>query len=309
MTTKEKLDKQIRHSIYLRGQFTRISNELNVIIDELVAKIYRELEKTKNLASPRGINAVIKRVDVLIEGVFKEYESQLTEQMQELGEYESEYSAKSNEERGLGGSALAAGVVAALVSEQAIYGKLASEWVSEQADTMRKSFRQELRIGAGAGESKRQIQERLDTAVKERAKQQSGNAIRTIGEGVTTGVKLETAKKSKAKYYQLSVVLDSRTSKICSAIDTSKVYSLSDPTAPRPPFHPNCRTQIIELESDEPVEQQSYSSFLERQTEQEKRKLLGPGRYALYKKGMKITQFVDENNHVLTLAELRELEN
>lgn len=67
--------------------------------------------------------------------------------------------------------------------------------------------------------------------------------IRTEANYFYSKVKLDSWKKRGVKQYQLIAVLDSRTSKICRAIN-NKVFNVSDAVIGKnaPPLHPFCRT-------------------------------------------------------------------
>ncbi|NMY14289.1 minor capsid protein [Pseudomonas sp. WS 5019] len=66
--------------------------------------------------------------------------------------------------------------------------------------------------------------------------------------------------------YQLSAVLDTRTTAICQGLD-GKVFAYSDAKAPRPPMHHGCRTvMILVFEGEVPIKE-VYEQWLARQDE------------------------------------------
>lgn len=114
----------------------------------------------------------------------------------------------------------------------------------------------------------------------------------------------------KVKYLS---TLDRRTCLVCAEKD-GKIFNLDE--APELPIHYNCRCVLvpvivgIETVSDtRPMENGvtegsvTYPEWLEKQSDEVQREILGASRYKLYKNGNDLDVFT-ENNNVLTLEEL-----
>ena len=110
--------------------------------------------------------------------------------------------------------------------------------------------------------------------------------------------------------YKYLATLDSRTCLVCGEDDGKLFKSLSD--CPQTPRHRGCRCIIIpyfnyegeRASVDGPVSNKvTYKDWLGEQSANVQRRILGPGKYALYEKGMSIGDFV-ENGTVLNLDEL-----
>jgi len=117
--------------------------------------------------------------------------------------------------------------------------------------------------------------------------------------------------------YQWVATLDSRSCLVCGQLDGEIRKHIKD--FPPTPLHHNCRCLKIpiikgyedllydgvrESENGEVDGKLTYSDWLERQSEEVQRDILGKSRYNLYKNGGKISSFVDDGR-ILTLAELK----
>ena len=111
--------------------------------------------------------------------------------------------------------------------------------------------------------------------------------------------------------YQWIAVLDSKTCLICGKLDNRIFRRLPNmkgggDKAPDQPIHENCRcvmAPVLEGTSNLMASGPSYEDWLHRQSDATKLDILGPSRFQLYKQGMRITQFVRDDN-ILTLEQL-----
>ena len=113
--------------------------------------------------------------------------------------------------------------------------------------------------------------------------------------------------------YRYTATLDSKTSAICRALD-GKVFKHGQ--VPYPPQHFNCRSRYVNipigLEKEFAEAREDYGEWLNGQSESERRKVLGPGRLAMWDGLVKkygasdaIRKFVAKDGTELTLDELR----
>lgn len=113
--------------------------------------------------------------------------------------------------------------------------------------------------------------------------------------------------------YEFLATLDSRTCLVCGNYDGKKFKSIKD--TPLIPIHRCCRCLVIpvlkgdveDLKSSEDgyvSSKVTFSDWLETQNENVKKEVLGSSRYKMYKNGVKINNFIN-NNKVLTLEELK----
>lgn len=132
--------------------------------------------------------------------------------------------------------------------------------------------------------------------------------VRTASAHVTSQASLKTFERVGFGSYQLSAVLDSRTTPVCRALD-GKIYKTSDKGRKVPPFHPGCRTLMIAVSDDEPAFTDGYEDWLSKQSAGAQEAILGPARYRLWKSGQPLESFVDlDTYHVIPLDELRSKE-
>lgn len=306
--TQEELDNLIHHQVRLRGLYTGVSRRLEDAIESLRDEIIKRMEATKDLSSPRSRGALIRAVNKLIDERFDEYGGHLTEELEAIAKHEKSFAQKSAENLGLTGAvSLTSKLISSIIGSKPKNGEMLDEMVSGMSGSLKRRLRQQIRIGAVDGEDLNGIAERIKNETLKTVAH-SGTIIRTAGEDVTERVRAEVYHQAGAKYFQLAVVLDSRTSPYCRSLNTRKVYRYDDPYAPFPPFHPNCRTLRIPLLTNKPIPLDTFSEWLARQSKTKQREILGKGRYELYQKGVAIEKFVDQNNHVITLERLRELE-
>ena len=118
--------------------------------------------------------------------------------------------------------------------------------------------------------------------------------------------------ESEYKYEYLST-LDSRTCIVCGELSGNLFKAVKE--LPQLPLHRGCRCVIVpyfEIENDVQSSVNGYvdsdvtfEKWLGEQDEKTQKEVLGKTRFELFKKGEKITQFVD-NGEVLTLKQLAE---
>lgn len=112
--------------------------------------------------------------------------------------------------------------------------------------------------------------------------------------------------------YKYLATLDSRSCLVCAASDGSLYRTLSE--APQVPRHRGCRCVVVPYFNVEGGERASaggyvsdkvdFEEWLRAQDERTQLDVLGRARYEMFKRGERISQFVD-NGRVLTLEELR----
>ena len=124
--------------------------------------------------------------------------------------------------------------------------------------------------------------------------------------------------------YMWVACLDSSTCMVCAALD-SKIFVIGhgmellhdqykgtggskviDEPAPPIPIHPNCRCVMVPVMAgleETYTSAPNYEDWLSRRTDNELINILGPARFAMYKKGETIDRFV-KDNRVTTLEEL-----
>lgn len=113
-----------------------------------------------------------------------------------------------------------------------------------------------------------------------------------------------TKNKDKIKKYMWSSILDTTTCIACGYLDGRVYTDITE--VPVYPLHDRCRCTLIPLPEDSDGEdfRETYSKWFERQSEEDKYKILGKKRFQLYEQGMKIKQFVN-NGKITPLKDLK----
>lgn len=184
----------------------------------------------------------------------------------------------------------------------------------------------EIKSGSALGETTPAIARRLNS-LHQVQRDQASALVRTATNHIASTARVETLKANDDILLGMRRIatLDSRTSLYCMSIDQT-VIPLD---GPRPPYHWNCRTTIIPVlkpeyerkipgstrpsvgpDGTKPVASDtSYPEWLARQSAGFQKEVLGPSRYALFKKGeLPIERFTDANGKTLNLQQLRERE-
>ena len=146
-----------------------------------------------------------------------------------------------------------------------------------------------------------------------------------IGTAADTQIAVIDANKDITEEYEYVATLDSRTTLICASLD-GQIFRYDDPTAPKPPLHPNCRSVIKpSLEKfykknniDPPSATRaskgdeagqvdgdlSYEQWLRQQSPEFQDEVLGEGKAELFRQGMSLSEFVRQDGSEISLDEL-----
>lgn len=253
-----------------------------------------------------------------------------------------------------------------LARKTPIQGAINSEWWSRQAGGLQKSFSDQMTLGILAGESNNDLVKRVRgsaTGKKEiywindkkkvytefsgglidTGTRQAQALVRTAVQTVSQRARLDTYKENShiIKGVYASVTFDLRTTDICKArsgmswdLKTGEPLPGTNTTVPfpgAPPWHWNCRTQLIpvtkswkelatknksklgkspknmkaSMDGQVPADQ-TYEQWLKKKPKEDQIKVLGPSKYELWKKG-KITfrDLIDQSGNPLTVGELK----
>lgn len=306
-------NKTIKHQIAMRGQFTRIAKQAALHLQALKISVKTELD---DAMTARNWNAVARlrktfvTIDRLIDDEYSMMSSTLKAELVDLFVYESEFTSKllgfdfSN-------SMLSETLVESIVISDPFDGKILGEWLDEQKLATQLRVKQTIRLGVLNGLSTSKIVDALYAEPGNPfvgARRNAEVMVRTASAHVTSQASLKTFERVGFGSYQLSAVLDSRTTPVCRALD-GKIYKTSDKGRKVPPFHPGCRTVMIAVTEDDPAFTDGYENWLSKQSAGEQEAILGPARFRLWKSGQPLESFVDlDTHHVIPLDQLRSKE-
>lgn len=306
-------NKTIKHQIAMRGQYTRIAKQAALHLQTLKMSVKAELDEAM---TARNWNAVARlrktfvTIDKLIADEYALMSETLKTELSDLFIYESEFTSKL-----LGfdftNSMVTEKLVESIVSNDPFDGKILGEWLDEQKLATQIKVKQTIRLGVLNGLSTSQIAGALYADPGNPfggARRNAEVMVRTASAHVTSQASLKTFERVGFGSYQLSAVLDSRTTPVCRALD-GKIYKTTDKGRKVPPFHPGCRTVMIAVSEDEPAFVDGYEDWLSKQSADEQEAILGPARYRLWKSGQPLESFVDlDAHHVIPLDQLRSKE-
>lgn len=306
-------DKTIKHQIALRGQFTRIAKQAALHLQALRVSVKAELDEAmtaRNWTAVARLRKTFVTIDRLIDDEYSMMSNTLKAELGDLFVYESEFTSKL-----LGfdfsSDMVSEKLVESIVSNDPFDGKILGEWLDEQRLATQIKVKQTIRLGVLNGLSNSKIVDALYAEPGNPflgAKRNAEVMVRTASAHVTSQASLKTFERVGFGSYQLSAVLDSRTTPVCRALD-GKIYKTLDKGRKVPPFHPGCRTVMIAVSEDEPAFVDGYEDWLSKQSAGEQEAILGPARYRLWKSGQPLESFVDlDTHHVIPLGELRSKE-
>lgn len=227
-------------------------------------------------------------------------------------------------EKALGGTITATQAYAAATARP-LTGRHIRSLVADLEPDMRRKLSAEIREGFLTGESSGEITRRIrGSAVQNRTDGLLFRRNRGIETLVRTSMTHISNIASQEQYKAMDVekivwrsTLDGRTSNICASRD-GNVYSIDK--GPRPPAHPNCRSDIIPFIEDmdwkrpsvadnRPVSKipkaerkdvikrvpasQDYKQWFDKQSGAYQKEWLGSSRYKLYKEGVSLDRFAD----------------
>lgn len=277
-------------------------------------------------------------VQGLIDGAMREVAATNAEHLTELGQYESEWQVRTL------GQATPIAVdwrtpspvtIRSIVSSEPFSGDVLSGWWVKLAQGTQAVISREISTGLSAGETVDQIVRRL------RGEDGYGGAFGYTRRGaesiVRTAATHVSAEARDATYaenadivkgWQFVATLDARTTLVCMEAD-GKEYGVNEATSKMPPLHFNCRSTTvpvlkswkelgIPLKESTPstrasldgqvAEGTTYPEWLKRQPNAVQNEVLGKGRADLFRGGLTIDRFVDDQGRPLTLKALRAIE-
>ncbi|MNJ08378.1 Phage Mu protein F like protein [compost metagenome] len=306
-------NKTIKHQIALRGQFTRIAKQAALHLQSLKVSVRAELDEAmtaRNWTAVARLRKTFVTIDKLIADEYELMSETLKTELADLFVYESEFTSKllgfdfSN-------NLVTEKLIESIVSSDPFDGKILGEWLDEQKLATQIKVKQTIRLGVLNGLTTSKIVDALYAEPGnpfQGAKRNAEIMVRTASAHVTSQASLRTFERVGFGSYQLSAVLDSRTTPVCRALD-GKIYKTTDKGRKVPPFHPGCRTVMIAVSEDEPAFVDGYEDWLSKQSADEQEAILGPARYRLWKSGQPLESFVDlDAHHVIPLDQLRSKE-
>lgn len=349
MQSPQLTDQTTRHAVYLErlkgGEVRKFADFLR----EMDASITKRLSNKELTDYTRGrLERLLRAVREDLTGILNSYQTQLELSLLNLGEYESEFEAKSLARLGVETVIPAAAQVRAAIFSQPLHvtgaqgGKLLEPFIADWTRSDAEFVTNKIRQGAYEGLTNAQIRTAIRGTVARNFKDgtlavvnRHADAItRTSVQHVASVARMETWQENDdiVTGYRWLSTLDSRTSHICRSLD-NQVFKFGK--GPLPPAHVNCRsTTLAELDGryayldeggtraarspetgktvDAPASE-TYYSWLKKQPAAFQDDVIGPARGKLLRNGgLSADRFaklqLDKNYRPLTLAEMKALE-
>ncbi len=287
-------DAVVRQAIKQRKQAVQISRSLIVEIEAMQKEIATKLA----LSNPRnrqGLERLLVSIDEIILGGYGDIAEKAADQLTKMGIVQAGFASRLATKMGIGAQPVDEDWIRAAVVDDPFDGQLLSEWVAKQRVSMSLGVRRRVRLGIASGESTANIAKALlagDAGEFTAGKRYAETMIRTAATAITARADEELFSRAGVATYQLSAVLDTRTTEICQGLD-GRTFAYSDANAPRPPLHPGCRTVMIPVFDGEPAIKENYEQWLARQDEATQIEALGMTRFQEWRAGKSLGAFIE----------------
>ena len=327
------LDETLRHAHYLERHkasvVRRIVELLNNSNDEYYAAMYKGRIENMNR---RDLDKLLVRLKRSIKAGYEPVIELLDGEIRELGRAESAWQQKTLN-----------GLVPIEIdweapSEEQIYaaaharpfeGLLLRDWYNGLADGHFKRIKQAIRQGYVEGQTTDEIVRGIQEVGANRSRRAAETAVRTALTHTSNVARQESYRRNKrvVKRIEWVATLDKRTTAVCRARD-GKTWPVDE--GPRPPAHAGCRSTTIPvlkslrelgIKADEVdvkttrasmngqvSSELNYDKWLRKQPKDFQDDVLGKEKARLFRKGLVMERFVDEDGREFTLKELQERE-
>lgn len=323
------LDETLRHAHYLErhkaGVVRRIVELLNNSNDEYYAAMYKaRIDKLNR----RDLDKLLSRLRRSIKQGYEPVVEMLDAEIRDLGRAEGQWQQK---------------IIKGLVpieldweapSEEQIYaaaharpfeGLLLRDWYTGLSDGHFKRVKQAIRQGYVEGQTTDEIVRGIQEVGANRSRRAAETAVRTALTHTSNVARQESYRRNKRviKAVEWVATLDKRTTAVCRARD-GKTWPVDE--GPRPPAHAGCRSTTIPvvkslrelgIKIDEGKVKETrasmngqvsaelnYDKWLRKQPKDFQDDVLGKQKARLFRKGLVMERFVDEDGREFTLKEL-----
>jgi SPP1 gp7 family putative phage head morphogenesis protein len=201
---------------------------------------------------------------------------------------------------------------------------LMNQFGVENADLVEQQIRDSILLGENTNDLVNKI-----TNIEPLQKRKASTLARTVTNQVSNQTRTETMKANEdvLEGYEWVATLDSRTTIICASRD-GNVYTNYD-TDPKPPAHFNCRSTITfkvdpkydlgkDLKGTRPAKgsggkqnvnnETNYSQWLRKQSKEFQEEVLGKNKAKIFRDGLPLDRFIDENGKPLSLKALENMD-
>lgn len=237
----------ISHQVWLQRNASHEVNELEPFIQQMRDEVRKQvLQFGDDNRTRQNLEKLLRDLEDILDGITTDWQDKLTEDLQALGGYEADWTAKT----------LTANVDAEFVTPSPEQVWSAARWnplalsdkpadlfgmMAGWGDTEINRLVTGVKMGFVQGKTTRQIVKEVvgPGGLADISQRNAATVIRTAINHVSTQARETTYKKNSdiVEKYEWVSTLDSRTSTICRSRDGQK-YDIGK--GPLPPAHPNC---------------------------------------------------------------------
>lgn len=248
----------ISHQVWLQRNASHEVNELEPFIQRMRDEVRKQvLQFGDDNRTRQNLEKLLRDLEDILDGITTDWQDKLTEDLQALGGYEADWTAKT----------LTANVDAEFVTPSPEQVWSAAKWnplalsdkpadlfgmMAGWGDTEINRLVTGVKMGFVQGKTTRQIVKEVvgPGGLADISQRNAATVIRTAINHVSTQAREVTYKKNDdiIEKYEWVSTLDSRTSTICRSRDGQE-YPIGK--GPLPPAHPNCRSTTAPVISSE----------------------------------------------------------
>ena len=246
------------HAIYVNRLASKQVNDLNHFWLSYLSAMQSALENYAPDMRKSELNRLIAEINEVITFNMSDMQEQLFIDLQEFGEYETQFQAKAISAAAGQSLALPATeqVIAAAIANPINMGKAGAvslkPWLANITNRQKQFIEGEIKLGYANGVPTHQIIQSIvgtksagyeDGAI-DLSRKATTSLVRTAVNHYATTARHAVYEKNKRVVigYRIIATLDSRTSKACRGRDGQEIIYSETKQRPKPPFHISCRT-------------------------------------------------------------------
>lgn len=342
-TRRALIDAATKHQVFIQRYGGGVFKEIQPFLKELldgVEKMFLDMPLAMDTYIRR--NRIIFEINQLQQITQKNIEAKINTQMRALAEYEVDFTKRLYENNTISANyvvptkkqVLDAAFTSIMDARPGfkgtkgltIGGALEKFGVAKAAELTKT-----IRTGFALGSSTPEIAEKVTAIIGQKFVRESETLTRTITNHIANQSRnsFYKANSNVLDLYRVIATLDGRTTLTCQALDGQ---TFTDKDWQPPPYHYNCRTTFIRIPKAEydigadrtgqraarnlktnktttVSAETTYNSWLKAQDPKFQNEILGPTRAKLFRNGMSVDKFVDENYQPINLDQLRSKDN
>lgn len=297
----ENLSQMLKHYVEMEKDTSKISASCVKFLEDLLNEIKKTLKKTPYITSKETLLKTQNEIEELIKKCNKRVKSLYRNEIEELIEKENEYSTENvkeeEEEEPKKKKSLVPSILFMGVAGYALYTDL----LKRSTDNILKNVSSKIRFAYTTKQPIDDVVESVDKK-EEKYKKDMKTDVETAAASAIRNTSRSVYAKAKKKV-KWCAVLDSHSCLVCASYH-GQIFEAN--SAPEIPVHENCRCILVPVEDNDNTEFEynSFSEWIDSLSDDEKKGVLGKGRYELYKKGVAINSFI-QGGSLIPLSKLK----